>query len=75
MINFVFKRVVLKGIKFYNLNFLNFMFRKKFEVVLCIMDVVNYVFKKDVFDFFKNVNIILKKNGIFIFDINIKEYL
>jgi 2-polyprenyl-3-methyl-5-hydroxy-6-metoxy-1,4-benzoquinol methylase len=75
MIDLAFKRAVLKGIKLYNLNFLNFTSRKKFEAALCTMDVVNHVPKKDVFDFFKNANIILKKNGILIFDINTKEYL
>ncbi|ADL41997.1 Methyltransferase type 12 [Caldicellulosiruptor obsidiansis OB47] len=75
MIELAFKKAVLKGIKLYNLNFLNFTSRKKFDVALCTMDVTNHIPNEQIFDFFKNVTTILKKNGILIFDINTKEYL
>jgi len=39
------------------------------------MDVTNHIPNEQIFDFFKNVTTILKKNGILIFDINTKEYL
>ncbi|ADQ46744.1 Methyltransferase type 12 [Caldicellulosiruptor kronotskyensis 2002] len=75
MIELAFKRASFKGIKLYNLNFLNFTPRKKFDVALSTVDVVNHISNKEIFSFFKNVNAILKKNGIFIFDINTKQYL
>ncbi|BCS81756.1 class I SAM-dependent DNA methyltransferase [Anaerocellum diazotrophicum] len=75
MIELAFERAVSKGIKLYNLNFLNFTSRKRFDVALCTVDVINHIPKKEIFRFFRNTNIILKKNGIFIFDINTKEYL
>lgn len=46
----------------------------KFDGVICLFDTVNYILnKKDLSSFFKNVNGILNKNGIFLFDINTKN--
>ena len=43
---------------------------KKYDCATAIFDVINYIPKKNIRDFFKCTNKILNKNGYFIFDIN-----
>lgn len=63
------------NVRLYNRNFLDFTPRNKFDIVLSTMDVLNHVDKKDLLKYFENVRKVLKSNGLFIFDINLKEYL
>ncbi|AZT91016.1 class I SAM-dependent methyltransferase [Caldicellulosiruptor changbaiensis] len=63
------------NVRLYNKNFLDFVPRNKFDVVLSTMDVLNHVDKKDLLKYFENVRRVLRSNGLFIFDINLKEYL
>ncbi|WP_039765355.1 class I SAM-dependent methyltransferase [Caldicellulosiruptor sp. F32] len=63
------------NVRLYNKNFLDFVPRNKFDVVLSTMDVLNHVDKKNLLRYLKNVRSVLKSNGLFIFDINLKEYL
>lgn len=60
-----------KGIKFYNQNMVNFDTRKKYNVIVCTFDSINYITnKKDLESVFKQVLVHLGPNGIFIFDFN-----
>lgn len=60
-----------KGIKFYTQDFIKFNIGKKYNIILCTFDSMNYITnKKDLIKFFKNIKNHLKKEGIFVFDFN-----
>ena len=57
-------RFVCQNIKDLNLN-------KKFDLITCCLDSTNYILKeKDLINYFHNVKMHLKEDGIFVFDIN-----
>lgn len=57
-------KYVCQDIKDLNLN-------KKFDLITCCLDSTNYILKEtDLTNYFKNVKLHLKENGIFVFDIN-----
>lgn len=52
----------------------SFYIPKKFDVITCMLDSLNYLSNKnDLMKVFKNVKIHLEINGVFIFDINVVE--
>ncbi|PIR71959.1 MAG: hypothetical protein COU42_02960 [Candidatus Nealsonbacteria bacterium CG10_big_fil_rev_8_21_14_0_10_36_24] len=60
-----------KSVKFYIQDFVNFYTSKKYNIITCTFDSINYIRnKKNLFKFFRNVNNHLKDGGIFIFDFN-----
>lgn len=61
--------------RLFEIDFLNFKSKKTFDVVICSMDVINHINKDGIVKFFKKIRNILRKNGIFIFDINHSSYL
>jgi len=57
-------KYVCQDIKDLNLN-------KKFDLITCCLDSTNYILREtDLTNYFKNVKLHLKENGIFVFDIN-----
>jgi len=57
-------KFVCQNIKDLNLN-------KKFDLITCCLDSTNYILKeKDLINYFHNVKMHLKEDGIFVFDIN-----
>ena len=57
-------KYVCQNIKDLNLN-------KKFDLITCCLDSTNYLLKdRDLLNYFNNVRLHLKENGLFIFDIN-----
>ncbi|WAM31136.1 class I SAM-dependent methyltransferase [Caldicellulosiruptor naganoensis] len=63
------------NVRLYNEDFLNFEPKNRFDVILSTMDVLNHVDKQRVLKYLKKVRRLLKRNGIFIFDLNTQEYL
>ena len=60
-----------KGIKFYTRDFIKFNIDKKYNIIICTFDSINYITnKKDLIKFFKNIKNHLEKEGIFVFDFN-----
>jgi len=60
-----------KGIKFYNQNLINFYTEKKYNIITCTFDSINYITSKENLDkVFKNIANHLDSNGLFIFDFN-----
>jgi len=64
------RSVILK-----NEDFFLFDKNSKFDVAICTLDVVNHIVPDRIYSFFKRVKKILKYKGIFLFDINLYEYL
>lgn len=59
------------NVRVLNQNMTSFDFNKKYDVILCLCDSLNYIIKdEDLFDVFKNAYNHLDDNGIFVFDIN-----
>lgn len=59
------------NIKYYNQSFIDLNIRKKYDVVVCTFDSINYITsKKDLIKTFKNVGNHLVEGGFFIFDFN-----
>lgn len=60
-----------KKVKFYHQDFINFNIEKKYDIISCTFDSINYITKKEnIYKFLKNIKTHLKKEGIFIFDFN-----
>jgi predicted TPR repeat methyltransferase len=60
-----------KGIKFYNQSMINFNIRKKYNIIVCTFDSINYITnKKNLWSVFRSVSAHLSHRGIFIFDFN-----
>lgn len=61
------------------LNMIDFKLEKKFDLILCICDSLNYLYEDELLKMFKNVYAHLNKGGRFIFDmhnpIRLKEFL
>jgi ubiquinone/menaquinone biosynthesis C-methylase UbiE len=63
------KKKKIKNIKLFNKNILNFKSKKKFEIIISLFHVVNYLHKKkEISNFFSLASKMLKKDGILIFD-------
>lgn len=59
------------NIKYYNQSFIDLNIGKKYDVVVCTFDSINYITRKrDLIRTFKNVSDHLVKGGFFIFDFN-----
>ena len=60
-----------KKFKYYNQNLINFRTKKKYDIITCAFDSLNYLIKiEDLDKTLKNVYGHLKNNGLFIFDFN-----
>ena len=57
------------------LNMIDFKLDKKFDLILCICDSLNYLYEEELEPMFKNVYEHLNKGGRFIFDMHHKERL
>ena len=65
------KLISFRNIKILNQDMTSFSINKKFDCVISICDSINYIIDEDnLLKVFKNVNEHLKKDGLFIFDIN-----
>lgn len=65
-----------KKTQFYVENVLDFHFDQKFDLITCNYDMINHLTSIEEYTIvFKNVFKHLKKNGLFLFDFNTKEYL
>ncbi len=65
----------LKNVFLINSDILNFSVKRKFDWAISIYDTVNHLEDIEFLQFVKNVNRLLKKNGIFMFDFNTEEGL
>ncbi len=60
-----------KGLKVYQGNMINFELGKKYDLIICAFDSLNYILKQsDLQKCFKSVNNHLSQGGLFIFDVN-----
>jgi SAM-dependent methyltransferase len=57
--------------KFYIQDFIHFSTGKKYDIIICTFDSINYISNKKVLArFFNNINNYLNEGGIFVFDFN-----
>lgn len=75
MIKFAYATGSSFNVRLYNKDFLDFAPRNKFDVILSTVDVLNHLNRKDMLEYLKNVKRLLKRDGVFIFDLNTPEYL
>lgn len=60
-----------KGLKVYQGNMINFEIGRRYDLIICVFDSLNYILKQsDLLKCFKSVNRHLNQNGLFIFDMN-----
>lgn len=61
-------------IKFFNQDFLHLVLAKKYDIITCTFDSINYLLKKqDLEKAIKNISKYLNPHGLFIFDFNTKN--